>query len=179
MSDTAASPDPRYPIGRFQRPEVFGPEDRARALAVLAAAPGELRAAVDGLDDAQLDTPYRPGGWTVRQVVHHLPDSHLNSFVRFKLGLTEDTPRIGTYREAAWAELPDARLPVEVSLRLLEALHERWVALLRSLDEEAWGRRIDHPEIGFLRLDQLLALYEWHSLHHVAHIRSLRDRQGW
>jgi hypothetical protein len=178
VSDPETS-DLRYPIGRFEPPDVFGPEDRSRALDVLAAAPAALRTAVTGLDDEQLDTPYRPGGWTVRQVVHHLPDSHLNSFVRFKLGLTEETPRIGTYREASWAELPDARLPVEVSLRLLETLHERWVALLRALDGEAWSRRIDHPEMGVLRLDQLLALYEWHSLHHVAHVRSLRDRRGW
>jgi uncharacterized damage-inducible protein DinB len=179
MSDANPAPDPRYPIGRFERPAELSPEGRARALAVLASAPGELRAAVAGLDDEQLDTPYRPGGWTVRQVVHHLPDSHLNSYLRFKLGVTEDTPRIGTYREAAWAELADARLPIEVSLRLLEALHERWVALLHSFDDEAWRRLIDHPEVGLMRLDQLLALYEWHALHHVAHIRSLRDRQGW
>lgn len=179
MSDTEKSPDLRYPIGRFELPDEFGPADRARALDVLAAAPAALRAAVDGLDEKQVDTPYRPGGWTVRQVVHHLPDSHLNSFVRFKKGLTEDTPRIGTYQEADWAELADARLPIEVSLRLLEALHERWVALLRSLDDAAWARRIDHPEVGMMRLDQLLALYEWHSLHHVAHVRSLREREGW
>lgn len=171
--------DLRYPIGTFQAPNSLTPAERSEAIAVLAAAPAELRAVVAGLTDSQLDTRYRPDGWTVRQVVHHLPDSHLNSFVRFKLGLTEEVPTIGTYEEALWAELPDARLPIEVSLRLLEALHERWVALLRALDGDAWAREIDHPEMGRMNLDQLLALYRWHSQHHVAHIRSLRDHEGW
>ncbi len=171
--------DPRYPIGEFEKPEKLTAAERAEAIDAIAAAPSELRKVVDGLVDAQLDWPYRPDGWTVRQVVHHLPDSHLNSFIRFKLGLTETTPRIGTYQEALWAELPDASLPIDVSLRLLDALHERWVALLRSLDNSDWARTIDHPEMGRLRLDQLLALYGWHSRHHVAHIRSLRGRMGW
>jgi len=171
--------DLRYPIGEFEMPATLSTEERAEALATLAAAPAELQSAVSGLHTSQLDTPYRPGGWTVRQVVHHLPDSHMNSFIRFKLGLTEDEPTIGTYDEKAWAELPDAEDPIEVSLRLLAALHERWVALLESLDDAAWARHIHHPEWGRLRLDQLLALYDWHSRHHVAHVRSLRDRQGW
>ncbi len=171
--------DLRYPIGDFETPERLTADERQDALAVLAGAPAELRAAVDGLSEEQLDTPYRAGGWTVRQVVHHLPDSHMNSYIRFKLGLTEEVPTIGTYQEKLWSELPDARLPIGPSLALLEALHSRWVALLRSLDDAAWEREIDHPEMGRLRLDQLLALYRWHSLHHVAHIRSLRDREGW
>ena len=171
--------DPRYPIGPFDQPDSLTSDERARAIAVLAALPVELRAAVEGLSDEQLDTPYRDGGWTLRQVVHHLPDSHMNSFVRFRKGLTEAEPTIGTYEEARWAELPDAALPIDVSLRLIDALHERWVAMLGALGDEQWARRIDHPEIGWMRLDQLLALYEWHSLHHVAHIRSLRDREGW
>ncbi len=171
--------DPRYPIGPFTFPADLSAAERRAALEVLAATPAELRAAVEDLDDAQLDTPYRAGGWTVRQVVHHLPDSHLNAFVRFKLGLSENLPTIRAYDEKAWAELPDAELPVGVSLRLLDALHERWVALLTALDDAAWERRIDHPEWGVLRLDQLLAQYAWHSRHHLAHISSLRDRQGW
>jgi uncharacterized damage-inducible protein DinB len=171
--------DLRYPIGNFHAPPALSPAERAAALEVLAATPTRLRAAVEGLDDQQLDTPYRPGGWTVRQVVHHLPDSHLNSFVRFKLGLTEDEPAIRTYDEKTWAGLPDAALPIDVSLRLLDALHERWVALLAALDDSAWERRIEHPEWGVLRLDQLLAQYAWHSRHHVAHITSLRERNGW
>ncbi len=171
--------DLRYPIGNFTFPSSLSGAEREEALEVLAATPAELRTAIEGLDDSQLDTPYRPDGWTVRQVVHHLPDSHLNSFVRFKLGLTEDVPTIGVYDEAAWAKLPDASLPIDVSLRLLDALHERWVALLESLDDSAWVRRIEHPEWGVLRLDQLLAQYAWHSRHHVAHISSLRERNGW
>ncbi|MDH3402854.1 MAG: bacillithiol transferase BstA [Acidobacteriota bacterium] len=171
--------DLRYPIGEMHWPPALAPGERTAALAVLAETPAKLRAAVAGLDDARLDTPYRPGGWTVRQVVHHLPDSHMNSFIRFKLGLTEELPTVGVYNEKAWSELPDASGPIEVSLRLLEALHERWVGLLATLDDAAWQRRIDHPEVGVLRLDQLLALYEWHSRHHVAHITSLRDREGW
>jgi len=171
--------DLRYPIGEFVRPASLSAAERAAALAVLSETPSKLRAAVSGLTEEQLDTPYRPDGWTVRQVVHHLPDSHLNSFIRFKLGLTEDCPTIGTYDEKAWAELPDAAGPIEVSLRLLEALHERWVGLLSALADADWERPIDHPEIGRLRLDQLLALYDWHARHHLAHISSLRDRQGW
>lgn len=171
--------DLRYPIGEFEMPPSLNAKRRASALATLAAAPAELRAALTGLSEPQLDSTYRPDGWTIRQVVHHLPDSHMNSFIRFKLGLTEDEPTIGTYDEKAWAELPDAKGPIEVSLRLLTALHERWVGLLETLDDESWGRYIHHPEWGRLRLDQLLALYDWHSRHHVAHVRSLRDRQGW
>ena len=171
--------DLRYPIGKFVSPDSLEPAQRASALDVLAATPAKLREVVTDLTGEQLDTPYRPDGWTLRQVVHHMADSHTNSYVRFKLGLTEDVPTIGTYKEALWAELPDSHGDIDVSLRLIEALHERWVSLLRTLDDEDWAREIDHPEVGRMRLDQMLALYEWHSLHHVAHIRSLRDRQGW
>jgi len=171
--------DLRYPIGEFEMPPSLTPKQRVSALAAIAAAPAELRAALTGLSEAQLDSPYRPEGWTIRQVVHHLPDSHMNSYIRFKLGLTENEPTIGVYNEKLWSELPDAKDPIEASLRLLTALHERWVSLLETIDDETWGRFIHHPEWGRLRLDQLLALYDWHSRHHVAHVRSLRDRQGW
>ena len=172
--------DPRFPIGEFRAPvERQSPDERASCIEQIAAAPDALRAAVVGLDQGQLDTPYRDGGWTLRQVVHHLADSHINSYVRFKLTLTESVPTIKTYDEAAWAELADASLPILVSLDLLESLHRRWVALLRSLDEQAWERRLNHPEIGVMRLDSLLALYAWHGRHHIAHITSLREQRGW
>ena len=146
----------------------------------IAETPARMRAAVARLNDAQLDTPYRPGGWTVRQVVHHVPDSHMNSYVRFRLALTEDAPVIKPYEEARWAELHDARtLPVEPSLELLESLHARWVPLLRSLNEADWKRIFRHPEMGLVRLEQNAALYAWHGRHHVAHITKLRERMGW
>jgi hypothetical protein len=136
--------------------------------------------AVDGLDEEQLDTPYRPGGWTVRQVVHHLADSHINAFVRFRLGLTEDQPTIKPYDEKLWAELADCRnAPVEMSLSLLEGLHQRWVMLLTGMSDSDYARTIHHPESGILRLDTYLATYGWHSRHHVAHITNLRERLGW
>jgi len=171
----------RFPIGRFEIPETpLDPEERARMIDVVAAIPAAVRAAVAGLDEARLDTPYRPGGWTVRQVVHHLPDSHVNSYVRFKLAITEDDPTIRTYDEAAWGEQQDARTaPIEVSLALLDALHERWTAWLRTLSEDEWRRPLQHPEVGEMNLDQLLALYAWHGPHHVSHITGLRQRMGW
>src|SRR4029077_19547630 len=136
------------------------------------------RAAVAGLTDAQLDTPYRPGGWTVRQVVHHVPDSHANAYVRFKLGLTEEAPTIRPYEEARWAELPEAKgAPVEPSLALLEALHERWMLALRAVEPAQWEREVVNPEPGRYPLDQLLAMYAWHSRHHVAHVTELRRRE--
>ena len=139
-----------------------------------------MTAAVAGLDDRQLDTPYRPGGWTVRQVVHHYADSHANSYVRFRLALTEDAPVIKPYDEQRWAELPDAKsAPISVSLTLLSALHQRWVLLLRSLDDQTFARTFIHPELGEMRLDKTLGLYAWHCHHHVAHITNLRARQGW
>lgn len=146
----------------------------------IARTPANLRSAVQGLSTKQLDTPYRPGGWTVRQVVHHLPDSHMNSYVRFKLALTEDEPTIKPYAEDRWAELSDTKAtPIETSLTLLDSLHARWVALLRSLDSEQWKRNFRHPELGPVSLEKSLALYAWHGRHHVAHIRNLREREGW
>ena len=172
-------PDLRYPIGKFTFPEQVTDELRRQWIDEIAAAPAALRSAVAGLSPEQLDTPYRPGGWTVRQVVHHVPDSHLNAYVRCKLALTEDVPTIKPYDEAAWAQLPDSRMPVETSLLLLETLHARWVTLLRAVTEEQWPRQLNHPESGIMRLDQLLALYAWHGPHHVAHVTSLRARNGW
>jgi hypothetical protein len=173
--------DLRYPIGNFSYDGAMTDARRSACVGRIAAAPAALRAAVAGLSDAQLDTPYRPGGWTVRQVVHHVPDSHLNAYVRIRLALTEDTPTIKPYEEARWAELPDARtLPVEASLTLLEALHVRWVALLRGLGAADGARRFHHPEHGrLITIDELIAMYAWHGEHHVAHVTSLRARNGW
>ncbi len=172
--------DPRYPIGHPELPERPDAIRRGEWLAQLADLPRQLREVVSGLSDTQLDTPYREGGWTVRQVTHHVPDSHLNAYVRMKLALTEVTPTIKPYDEEAWATLPDAVLPVEVSLRLTEALHERWAALLNALDEAAWDRTFHHPASGqTVPLGHALGLYAWHGRHHVAHVRALRERQGW
>jgi hypothetical protein len=172
-------PDLRYPIGPFRAPGPLDAAQRRDALASIAACPAEVRRAVAGLTDAQLDTPYRPGGWTVRQVVHHVPDSHMNAYVRFKLAMTEDEPTIRPYDQDRWAQLPDAREPIAASLDLLDALHRRWVRLMESVPAAAWERRFTHPEMGVLRLDTLLALYDWHGRHHVAHVTSLRSRNGW
>ena len=175
-----SEPDLRYPIGRFARPAETTDETRAGWIEEIAAAPENVRGAVAGLADEQLDTPYRPGGWTVRQVVHHLPDSHLNAYVRCKLALTEEEPAIRTYQEARWAELPEARTaPPAVSLALLDSLHERWVLCLRSLPPAAFARTWKHPEWGVLTIGDLLGLYAWHGRHHVAHITALRERMGW
>lgn len=174
------SADPSYPIGRFQK-ETHISSDRRRALIDgIAKLPLDLRAAVEGLSDSQLDTLYRPRGWTVRQVVHHVPDSHLNAYLRFKLALTEPEPTIKPYDEKRWAELADVKLtPVEVSLSLLQCLHARWTLLLRALEPAAFARTFRHPDLGLLTLDTQLGLYEWHGRHHVAHITTLRDRMGW
>jgi hypothetical protein len=173
-------PDLRYPIGKFQRPASLTPEERAAAAAIIAETPAMLRQAVAGLDDEQLDTRYRPGGWSVRQVVHHLPDSHVNAYVRVKLALTEDAPTIRTYEEARWAELPEATAaPVEASLAFLDGLHQRWALALRALTPDAWQRPLVHPESGRQTIEQLTALYAWHGRHHVAHITALRQRHGW
>jgi uncharacterized damage-inducible protein DinB len=170
--------DPRYPIGKFDG--VYTEERKTQYLADIEQTPARLRAAVQGLAPAQLDTPYRPGGWTVRQVVHHLPDSHMNSYVRFKLALTEDEPTIKTYAEDRWAELSDTNAtPIETSLTLLDSLHARWVTLLRSLTPQQWKRSFRHPELGPMSLEKSLALYAWHGRHHVMQITSLRDRNGW
>ncbi len=172
--------DLRYPIGKFQAPPSYVPVVRATFIRQIEEAPARLREAVSGLSERQLDHPYREGGWTVRQVVHHLPDSHMNSYIRFKLAVTEDEPTIKPYDEAQWAKLHDATTgAVEVSLALLEALHHRWVLFLRSLSEAQLSRTFRHPELGMISLDQNLALYAWHGRHHVAHITALRDRMGW
>jgi uncharacterized damage-inducible protein DinB len=160
-------------------PKSVSAAERAEFIENVAATPARLRAAVAGLKREQLDTPYRPAGWTVRQVVHHLPDSHMNSYIRFKLALTEDDPTIKTYHENLWAELADSTLDIEVSLRLLEDVHTRWVALLRAMKPADFARKLQHPEMGPMTLDQLLALYNWHGKHHVAHITTLRKRMGW
>jgi uncharacterized damage-inducible protein DinB len=172
--------DLQYPVGRFAWPDAVSPEDRRRYIDEIEQTPKNMRAAVTGLSDQQLDTPYRPGGWTVRQVVHHVPDSHLNSYLRFRLALTEDEPTIKPYDEARWAELTDARTaPVELSLALLDSLHKRWVLLLRSLAAADCSRKFRHPELGEVTLEKNLALYAWHGRHHVAHITALRQRMGW
>jgi hypothetical protein len=174
------SSDLRYPVGAFRFPESVSAVDRALYVDQIAQAPAILSAAVEGLSETQLDTPYRPGGWTVRQVVHHLPDSHLNSYVRFRLALTEDQPVVKPYEESLWAELADARsMPAEPSLALLEALHARWAVLLRSLSEAQWKRTFRHPKLGLVSLENNAALYAWHGRHHVAHITALRERMGW
>lgn len=171
----------RYPVGPFAYRGPQSPEQRSACIDRVAATPAAIRRAVEGLADAQLDTPYREGGWTVRQVVHHVPDSHLNAYTRFRLALTEPTPTIRPYLEHRWAELPDARAaPIGVSLALLEALHARWVLLLRSLAPADWALRYHHPEHGReWTLDEVLAMYAWHGEHHTAHITRLRERMGW
>ena len=172
--------DLRFPIGPFRFTEPVTTEERVARIAAIEAAPARLRASVAGLADAQLDTPYRPGGWTVRQVAHHLPDSHLNAYTRIKLALTEEHPTIRPYDEAAWARLPDSARPIDGSLALLDHLHERWVALLRALPAEAFARTCYHPEAqSVMSIDRLTANYAWHGEHHIAHITSLRARQGW
>ena len=176
-----SQPDLRYPIGRFEsvgRP--LPPAEREVKIHAIETHPEAVRSAVDGLGDERLDTPYREGGWTVRQVVHHLVDSHVNAYVRFKVAVTEDHPTICTYEEAAWAELPDAReAPVEGSLRILDALHPRWVGFLRGLEEPDFRRKVRHPEVGDIDVDVLLEIYGWHGPHHVAHVNALRERKGW
>jgi hypothetical protein len=170
----------RYPVGRFDAAAEVPHAQRAALIDSIAATPSRLRAAVEGLNDGQLDTPYRDGGWTVRQVVHHVPDSHLNAYTRFRLALTEDRPTIRPYDEASWARLPDASTaPVAISLDLLEALHTRWDILLRSLNESDFGRPLLHPDMGPMTIGALLRMYEWHGRHHVAHITGLRQRNGW
>jgi hypothetical protein len=172
--------DLRYPVGKFEPITTLTSEQRRERIDAIAEAPARLAAAVAGLTPAQLDTPYRPGGWTVRQLVHHIADSHMNALGRFKLALTEDEPTIKTYEEALWAELADTKTPpVEPSLALIENLHTRWVVLLRSLTSADWPRKFRHPEWGSATVDFLLAQYAWHGRHHVAHITSLRERNGW
>ncbi|MGB2668458.1 MAG: putative metal-dependent hydrolase [Candidatus Acidiferrum sp.] len=172
--------DPRYPVGNYQMPSDVSAAKRAEAIREIAAAPQKMRAAVSGLTDAQLETPYREGGWTVRQVVHHLADSHMNAYIRWRLALTETEPTIKPYEEASWAKLEDAaHAPVEVSLKLLEPLHERWVGLLKSLKPDEFARTFRHPEHGVRSLDWMLFLYAWHGNHHTAHVTELRKQKGW
>jgi DinB superfamily len=172
--------DPRYPIGKFQRPTSLDRATVDAAIAAIAETPARLRSAIAGLSPAQLDTPYRDGGWTVRQVVHHVPESHINAYTRVKLALTEDEPTIKPYEESLWAKLPDvAPTPVDVSLSLLDALHTRWVILLRTLQPAHWQRTFRHPESGVWRVDEMTALYAWHGSHHIAHVTSLRQQRGW
>jgi uncharacterized damage-inducible protein DinB len=177
---SAGSIDPRYPIGRWPQPTIIDANMLAEALDTLGELPQNLRAAVDDLDDDQLATPYRDGGWTVRQVVHHVADSHMNFNMRLRLALTEDNPTIRPYEEKAWAMLHDVeRAPVEWSLELLEALHARLLMLLRSLSTTQWQRTFVHPESGIMQLDRAASLYAWHGRHHVAHITALRSANGW
>ncbi len=172
--------DLRYPIGPWVPPKgAVSPAERAGFIADIAALPAQMRAAVAALSNAQLDTPYRPGGWTVRQVVHHVADSHANGYVRQKLALTEQNPVIKPYDEERWAELPDVTLPLDVSLRMLDSIHERWAALLRALPAERFSAQYQHPQSGQQTLDSSLSNYSWHGKHHVAHITSLRQREGW
>lgn len=171
--------DLRYPIGKFSGQPPRDDAERQEFLKAVEETPAKLRVAVQGLSDQQLDTPYREGGWTVRQVVHHVPDSHLNSYIRFKWALTENEPTIKAYYEERWAELPDSKMPIQVSLTLLDSLHRRWTNLLRSFKADDWNKTLRHPELGVMTLDKLLALYAWHGRHHVAHITGLRQRMGW
>ena len=175
------SDDPRYPIGPLESAgRELSASERGALIDAIEAHPANMRAAVAGLDDAQLDTPYRDDGWTVRQVVHHVVDSHVNSYIRFKLAVSEDHPRITTYMQDAWANMPDGRdAPVEGSLAILDALHPRWVSFLRALPPEAFSRTVDHPELGDATVDQLLEVYGWHCPHHEGHVTGLRARMGW
>jgi hypothetical protein len=172
--------DPRYPVGKFT---YAGPPDEAQRnqfINDIEKTPAALRAAIQGLSPKQMETPYRDGGWTVCQVVHHVPESHMNAYIRFKLGLTEDNPTIKPYLEDRWAVTGDVQsTPPEVSLALLDSLHDRWVRLLRSLKPEEWKRQFSHPEMGPMPLEKNLALYSWHGRHHVAHVTELRKRMGW
>lgn len=171
--------DLRYPVGKYTLEENLSEERRNELIGEIAETPSKLRAAVKGLDEKQLSTPYREGGWTVRQVAHHLADSHLNAFVRFKLAVTEDFPAIKPYDQKLWAETADARGPVEPSLKLVESLHTRWVELLRSMSASDFKRKLNHPEMGAVTLERYLGLYAWHGRHHVAHVTSLRERMKW
>lgn len=173
-------PDPRFPIGKFNYEGTPSAGQREKFVAEIEQTPAAIRAAVQGLSPKQLETAYRDGGWNLRQVVHHVPESHMNAYIRFKLALTEDEPTIKPYAEDRWAKLADVQsTPVEVSLALLENLHARWVVLLRSLDEEQWKRGFVHPEMGVVPLEKSLALYAWHGKHHTAHITETRKRMQW
>jgi uncharacterized damage-inducible protein DinB len=172
--------DPRFPIGKFHYDGPPNEEQRRNLISDIEKAPGALRSAVQGLSPQQIETPYREGGWTVRQVVHHVPDSHMNAYIRFKLALTEDEPTIKPYAEDRWAQLSDSQsTPIEVSLVLLDSLHDRFVQMLQGIKLEEWKRTFRHPDLGLMPLEKNLALYAWHGKHHVAHITELRKRSGW
>ena len=177
---TPAPDDVRYPVGPFKFSDPFNSDDRPVWIAQLAEAPARLRAAVEGLNDTQLDTPYREGGWTIRQVVHHLADAHMNWYIRPKLAVTEDLPMTKTYAEQAWAELADARkAPVDASLKIFEGVTERWCRFFQSLDAAAWSRRFQNSEWGTLCVEDVLRAMAWHTRHHTAHITELRRRMNW
>ena len=172
--------DPRYPIGKFSFDGTLTPDQKKQYLQDIEETPTRLRAAVRGLSDQQVNTPYRDGGWTVRQLTHHVPDSHMNAYIRFKLALTEDEPTIRPYMEDRWAELPESKqAPVELSLALLDSLHQRWTMVLKNISETDWKRNLRHPEMGLLSLEKTLALYAWHGRHHTAHVTALREKMGW
>ena len=174
-----AEPSPlSFPIGIFTPPDPITPALRTAAIDAIAELPSRLRGAIAGLSEAQLDRPYRPGGWTVRQLVHHVADSHMNGYIRLKLAVTEDTPTIKPYEQDDWVRLPDSRLPLDVSLGILDGVHTRWSVLWRSLDAAQFSRTFRHPELGVVSLERHLQLYAWHSRHHVAHITALRQREG-
>jgi hypothetical protein len=180
MSTSATAADPRYPIGKWQFTPNMSAQHRAALIQQIAELPAQFRAALKGLTEQQLDTPYREDGWTLRQVAHHVPDSHLNAYVRFKWAVTENGPAIKAYNEKAWAETPEVKAtPVSVSLDILESLHQRWVILLNSLKDEDWQRKIEHPENGTMTLEMMLAIYAWHGRHHTAHVLELRKQKGW
>jgi len=172
--------DPRYPLGKFSFDGDLTAEQKKQYLNDIEQLPARFRAALQGLSEKQLDTPYRDGGWTVRQVTHHVPDSHMNAYVRFKLALTEDEPTIRPYMEDRWAELPEAKTaPVALSLALLDSLHQRWTLMLRNIADTGWKRNFRHPEMGLMSLEKTLALYSWHGRHHTAHVTALREKMGW
>jgi hypothetical protein len=172
--------DPRYPIGKFTFNGPPDEKERRKLIDDIEQTPAALRAAIQGLSPQRIETPYREGGWTVRQVVHHVPDSHMNAYIRFRLALTEDAPTIKPYMEDRWAKLPDVQLtPLEVSLSLLDSMHNRWVSLLRSIEPQDWKRTFNHPELGTVSLEKSLGLYAWHGRHHVAHVTELRKKMGW
>jgi uncharacterized damage-inducible protein DinB len=175
----AASEDLRYPVGEFDKNTELSPEKRAEFIGIIRDLPGKLAEAVKGLDESQLDTPYRPEGWTLRQTIHHVADSHINSICRFKLALTEENPTIRPYFEDRWAELADSKLPIDVSLQIIEGVHRRWSVLLESLTDADFQKPLIHPDSGAWTIEQFLALYAWHSRHHTAHITRLRERNGW
>jgi uncharacterized damage-inducible protein DinB len=173
------SEDRRFPIGKFN-PDFEVTENLLNSfIRTIEELPEKLSEAVKGLNEEQLDTSYRPEGWTIRQVVHHVADSHLNSFCRFKLALTEEVPTIRAYDEGLWAELPDSKMPIEASIKITEGIHERWTILLKSMSDEDFKKELNHPESGKWTLGKMLGLYDWHSKHHTAHITSLRERQNW